>query len=86
MPGEVKRWTLSVSADTDFAVREYLARHGMTDADLPGFIEEAVRWRVFDATLTEARAGFDDLADGELASLVDEAVRAVRGERNTPPR
>lgn len=41
------RWNLSVSADTDQALRLYLARNGGgRKGDLSRFIEEAVRSRL----------------------------------------
>ena len=70
------RWTVSVSRDTDVSVRSLLARRGMRKGDLSRFIEETVRWRVFEQTVAEARAGFADLAPDELQDLLDEAVAA----------
>ena len=55
------RWTVSVSRDTDVAVRSLLARRGMKRGGLSKFIEDAVKWRVLDQTMAEARAGFADL-------------------------
>ena len=72
--GDVTRWTVNVAAETDIEVRTYLAQRSMKKGDLSKFIEEAVKWRLFDLTLTEARTGFDDLSAEELDTLVDEAV------------
>jgi len=72
------RWTVSVSRDTDIAVRSFLAQRGMKKGDLSKFIEEAVRWRVFDQTLTDVRSKFSDVPTEELESLIDDAVAAVR--------
>ena len=72
------RWTVSASRDTDIAVRTFLARRGMKKGDLSKFIEETVRWRVFDQTLTDARSKFADVPTDELEALIDEAVVAVR--------
>jgi hypothetical protein len=71
------RWTVTVSKDTDIAVRSLLAQRGLKKGDLSKFIEEAVRWRVFDQTLAETRAGFADLAPEALQDLIDEATDAV---------
>lgn len=76
--GDVTRWTVNVAPETDIEVRTYLAQRGMKKGDLSKFIEEAVKWRLFDLTLTEARAGFDDLSAEELDTLVDEAVADAR--------
>jgi phosphoserine phosphatase len=78
MPDDTRRWTVSVSKDTDIAVRGFLARRGMTKGDLSNFIEQAVRWRVFDQTLAEARSKFADMPSDELETLIDEAVASTR--------
>jgi hypothetical protein len=79
MPGDtMTRWTVSVSKDTDITVRSFLARRGMKKGDLWKFIEDTVKWRVFDQTLAEAKAGFSDMPVDELAALIDEAVGYAR--------
>ena len=75
------RWTVSVSRDTDIAVRSFLAQRGMKKGDLSKFIEEAVKWRVLDQTIEEVRTKFDDLPPDELEALIDEAVSATRQSR-----
>ena len=72
------RWTVSVSRDTDIAVRSLLARRGMKKGDLSRFIEEAVRWRGLDPTLPPARRRLARLPPDELQSMIDEATLAVR--------
>lgn len=72
------RWTVSVSKDTDIAVRSFLAQRGMKKGDLSKFIEEAVRWRVFDRTIAEARSRFADLPPDEFEALIDDAVSTTR--------
>ena len=79
MPNDtITRWTVSVSKDTDISVRSFLAQRGMKKGDLSKFIEDAVKWRVLDQTMAEARAKFSDLAPGELDNLLEEAVAATR--------
>lgn len=80
MPEDVltTRWTVSVSRDTDIAVRSFLAQRGIRKGDLSEFIEDAVRWRVLDQTMAQARAGFADLPSDAVEALADEAVTAVR--------
>lgn len=75
------RWTVSVSKDTDIAVRSFLAQRGMKKGDLSKFIEEAVKWRVLDQTVAEARAKFEDVPTAELEALIDDAVVATRQSR-----
>jgi hypothetical protein len=81
MPNDTTRWTISVSKGTDIAVRSFLAQRGMKKGDLSKFIEEAVKWRVFDRTLGEVRDKFADVPAEELESLIDEAVAAVRKDK-----
>ena len=78
------RWTVSVSRDTDIAVRSFLAQRGMRKGDLSKFIEDAVKWRMLDQTIAEARAGFADLPSNVVETLVEEAVAAVRRARKIP--
>ena len=75
------RWTVSVSRDTDIAVRSFLAQRGMKKGDLSKFIEDAVKWRVLDQTMAEARSGFADMPSDVVEALADEAVTAVRQPR-----
>jgi len=74
----ITRWTVSVSRDTDIAVRTFLAQRGMKKGDLSKFIEDAVKWRVLDQTMAEARGKFADLSPVELDALIGEAVTATR--------
>jgi len=74
------RWTVTVSKDTDIAVRSLLAQRGLKKGDLSKFIEDAVRWRVFDQTLIETRAAFADLAPEALQDLIAEATESVRND------
>ncbi|MFB1488426.1 MULTISPECIES: ribbon-helix-helix domain-containing protein [unclassified Thiocapsa] len=45
-----------MSKDTDITVRSLLAQRGLKKGDLSKFIEDAVRWCVFDQALSETRA------------------------------
>lgn len=74
------RWTVMVSKDTDISLRSFLAQRGMKKGDLSKFIEEAVRWRVFDQTLAETREKFADLPPEELQAMIDEATADARLE------
>ena len=79
-----RRWTVTVSKDTDIAVRSLLAQRGLKKGDLSKFIEDAVKWRVFDQNTTEVRETFADLAPESLQDLIDEATESVRKDmRNT---
>lgn len=74
------RWNLVISEQTNVAVRSFLARRGFKKGDLSSFVEEAVRWRVFDQMLGQAREGFDGLEVAEAENLLDEALSQVRAE------
>lgn len=78
MGEDVTRWTVNVDSQTDIDLRTYLAQRGMKKGDLSKFIEDAVKWRLFDLTLNEARGGFADLDPDDMDSLIGEAVTAAR--------
>jgi Ribbon-helix-helix domain len=75
---DTTRWTVTVSKATDIAVRSFLAQRGLKKGDLSKFIEEAVKWRVLDQTIAEARTKFADMPPEELQSLLDEATADAR--------
>jgi hypothetical protein len=75
------RWTVKISKETDIAVRTYLAQRGMKKGDLSKFIEEAVRWRVFDRVVSETKARNKRARPKEIEAAVDEALGAVRARR-----
>ena len=78
---EPVRWTLRVSRETDIAVRTFLAMRGLKKGDLTKFVEDAVRWRVFDQTVTETKARNIKSAVEDVEAAIDEALAAVRAER-----
>jgi hypothetical protein len=79
MPNDMTtRWTVSVSKETDIAVRSFLAQRGMKKGDLSKFIEEAVKWRVLDQTMADVRGQFADMSSDDLEAMIDEAVTATR--------
>ena len=72
------RWSLSVSAETDAYLREYLGAQGMKKGDLSRFVEEAVRWRMLDSTTEQIRLRNADMGNREMQALIDQALDAVR--------
>ncbi len=91
------RWNLVISEQTNLAVRSFLAQRGFKKGDLSSFVEEAVRWRVFDQIVSQAREGFEGLTARDAEGLLDEALSEVRAqglangmyapfESSTPPR
>ncbi len=78
MGDESTKWTVSVDSRTDIDLRAYLAQSGKKDGDLSEFIEEAVKWRLLDLTMADVRSGFSDMAEDDLAELVDAALSSAR--------
>jgi len=72
------RWTVIVSKETDILVRSLLAQRGLKKGDLSKFIEEAVKWRVFDQTVTEARGKIADLMPDTVQNIVAKATESAR--------
>jgi hypothetical protein len=70
-----------VSKETDIALRTFLAQRGLKKGDLSRFVEDAVRWQVFNRTVRSVRERNAGFAPDELATAVDEALTAVRAER-----
>jgi len=71
---------LVISENTNVAVRTFLAQRGFKKGDLSAFVEDAVRWRVFDQVMGQAREGLDTLASQDAESLLEEALSQVREE------
>lgn len=80
MSSDLTRWTVTVHKQTDIALRSFLAQRGLKKGDLSKFIEDAVKWRVFDQTVAEAREKFADLPADEVQALIDEACASVRAD------
>jgi len=78
---ETVRWTLTVSKETDIALRTFLAQRGLKKGDLSKFVEDAVRWQVFNRTVQSVRERNAGVSPKEIAAAVDEALAAVRAER-----
>ncbi len=72
------RWTVTVSKETDLALRTFLGAQGMRKGDISKFIENAVRWRMFDQTVQEIKERNADIPAGNLQAAIDEACAAVR--------
>jgi hypothetical protein len=79
------RWTVTVSQQADLVLRKHLAQRGLRKGDLSKFVEDAVKWRVLDQTVSEARSHLADLCEEELQAIVDEAVDWARSEASVEP-
>ena len=72
-------WNISVSPDTDRALRRFLAGlRGDQKTDAAQFIEEAVKAHILELTAAEAKAANADLSDDELNLAVEEALQWAR--------
>lgn len=78
--GELARWSLKVSRETDIALRTLLATRGGRKGDLSRFVEEAVNREVLRETIRdiqERNAGADA---AEMDGLIEAELGAVRAE------
>jgi hypothetical protein len=62
-------------------LRSYLGSHGMKKGDLSKFIEDAVRWRIFNRAVQEIKANNAGADPDQLQSIVDRALAEVRDQR-----
>ncbi|OZA28322.1 MAG: methionine repressor-like protein [Hydrogenophilales bacterium 17-64-11] len=73
------RWNVAVSADTDQALRMFLASQGGgKKGDLSRFIEEAVRAHILELTAKQAKETNAGIGEAELSGAIDEALRWAR--------
>ena len=72
------RWTVTVSRDTDVALRSFLAQRGLRKGELSKFVERAVHKEVLAQTTAALKARNQDLSYVRLQAIVDEAVARVR--------
>lgn len=72
------RLTISWSREVDRALRSYLGTQGMKKGDISKFIEDSVRWQIFQRTVQESRKSFAAVPREELQKRIDEAVEEVR--------
>jgi hypothetical protein len=77
---EAIRWTIKVSKETDLSLRTFLGALGMKKGDLSRFVEDAVRWRMFDRRVQSLKDRNQDVPARHLEVEIDKAVRAVRKE------
>jgi Ribbon-helix-helix domain len=81
----VVRWNITVSKETDLALRTFLGSQGMKKGDLSKFIEEAVQTQVFHRTVQDIKARNAGTDPDELQALIDSTVREVRASRPSHP-
>ena len=76
------RWNLSIPEETDRAVRTFLARNGGKKGDLSRFVDEAVRRRVLELTVSRVKERNARYDQQDLIDLIDEEVDAARAGRS----
>lgn len=76
------RWNLSIPEETDRAVRTFLARNGGKKGDLSRFVDEAVRRRVLELTVSRVKERNARLDQQDLLDLIDEEVDTARAGRS----
>jgi len=77
---DLTRLTITWTKETDLALRSYLGSQGLKKGALSQFIEDAVRWRLFDRTVTAIKERNADTDPDALMDLIDKTVRDVRSE------
>ncbi|MEI8147343.1 MAG: ribbon-helix-helix domain-containing protein [Alphaproteobacteria bacterium] len=78
--GELARWSLKISRETDVALRTLLATRGGRKGDLSKFVEEAVNREVFRQTVSDIRARNAGIAADDVARLVADELGVARSE------
>ena len=76
------RWNLSIPEETDRTVRTFLSRNGGKKGDLSQFVNEAVRRRVLDLTVSKVKERIACYDQREILGMIDEEVDAVREGRS----
>ncbi len=74
------RWHLSIPEKTDRAVRTYLARTGGKEGNLSRFVDEAVRRRLLDFTVSRVKDRNARYVQQEILDLIDQEVDAAPRE------
>lgn len=77
--GELTRWSLKVSRETDIALRTLLASRGTRKGDLSRFVEEAVNREVLRETIRDVQARNAEAAPEEIERLIADELAAIRG-------
>jgi hypothetical protein len=78
---EITRLTISWSKDTDLALRSHLGAQGLKKGALSKFVEDAVKWRLLDQTITQVRNAFVGVPVAELDDMIDEALAGARRQK-----
>ena len=83
---ELARWSLTVSRETDIALRTLIATRGGRKGDLSRFVEEAVNREVLRETIRDVQARNAEADPREIERLVDEELDMARRDFWAKPR
>ena len=78
----MSRWNLSIPEETDRTVRTFLARNGGKKGDLSRFVDDAVRRRVFDLSVSQVKERNAGSDQRKVLDLIDDEVSAARAGRS----
>ena len=76
------RWNLSIPEETDRAVRTFLSRNRGKMGDLSQFVNDAVRRRLMELTVSNIKDRNARYDQSEILAIVDEEVDAARKGRS----
>lgn len=68
------RWSVIVPAETDRALRSYLARRGGKKGDISKFVDEAVQARLFELTVGGIKKRNQASSQKEIRQAIEEAL------------
>jgi hypothetical protein len=66
--------TISWTKESDLELRSYLSSQGMKKGDLSKFIEDAVRWRLFDQTVSAIKSRNADADPETIMEMIETTV------------
>jgi hypothetical protein len=72
--GELSRWNLKISRETDIALRTLLATRGGKKGDLSKFVEDAVNTAVLRETVRDVQARNADRSPEDVERLVEDEL------------
>jgi hypothetical protein len=78
--GQLTRWSVKVSKETDISLRSYLAERGGKKGDLSKFIERAVNTALLRATIREIQDRNAHVPGDVLQAEIDQACAETRAE------
>ncbi len=85
-PIEAARWSLTVSRETDQALRTLLASRGVPKGGLSRFVEDAVNREVLREIANDIQARNADRDPGEIEQIIDAELRDMRETFWSEPR